>query len=61
MKKSALIHAVSIVAGILGAVALVGAWIAGDGRTAFGLSQAYRRAGLQGQPSLLKIRVHSRV
>src|SRR5262245_35370869 len=41
MRKSVLIHAVSIVAGILGAVALLGAWIAGDQGMAFGFSQAH--------------------
>jgi hypothetical protein len=41
MKKSVLIHGVSIAAGVLGAVALASAWVAGDGGTAFGLSQAH--------------------
>ena len=41
MKKSIFIHGVSIVAGIAGALALLGAWIAGDGGTAFGFSEAH--------------------
>lgn len=36
MKKSTFIHGVSIVAGIWGFLALVGAWIAGDGGTIWG-------------------------
>lgn len=39
MKKSTLIHGVSIVAGILGFLALVGFWVAGEGGTALGLSE----------------------
>lgn len=41
MKKSALLHWVSIVAGIWGALALVGAWIAGEEGTAFGFPQSH--------------------
>ena len=41
MKKSVLIHAVSIAGGILGALALVAAWVAGDRGTILGLSQAH--------------------
>lgn len=40
MKKSAFIHDVSIVIGIGGALALLVAWIAGEGGTAFGFSQS---------------------
>ena len=39
MKKSIMMHGVSIVVGIWGVLALVGAWLAGDGGTAFGFSQ----------------------
>ena len=41
MKKSSLLHGASIVAGIWGALALLGAWIAGESGTAFGFSQAH--------------------
>lgn len=41
MMLSKIAHFMSIIAGIAGAVALVGAWAAGDGGTAFGLSQAH--------------------
>ena len=41
MKKSKIIHIVSIVAGIWGALALIGAWLAGDGGTIFGFSQQH--------------------
>lgn len=41
MKKSTFIHGVSIVTGILGALALLAAWIAGEGGTAFGFSQSH--------------------
>ncbi len=39
MKKSSFIHGVSIVTGIWGALALLTAWFAGEGGTAFGFSQ----------------------
>lgn len=38
MKKSSFIHGVSIVAGIWGFLALVGAWLAGDGGTIWGFT-----------------------
>lgn len=38
MKKSSLIHGVSIVAGIWGFLALLGAWIAGQGGTIWGFT-----------------------
>ncbi|HEY4509801.1 MAG TPA: hypothetical protein VJC15_02330 [Candidatus Paceibacterota bacterium] len=41
MKKSSILHGTSIVAGIWGALALLGAWIAGESGTAFGFSQAH--------------------
>lgn len=41
MKKSTFIHGVSIVIGIWGALALLAAWIAGEGGTAFGFSQSH--------------------
>ena len=41
MKKSTLIHGVSIVTAIWGFLALVGAWLAGDGGTIFGFSQLH--------------------
>jgi hypothetical protein len=41
MKKSSILHGASIVAGIWGAFALLGAWIAGEGGTAFGFSQSH--------------------
>jgi len=41
MKKSSFIHGVSIVAGIWGALALIGAWIAGENGTVFGFSQQH--------------------
>ena len=41
MKKSSFIHGVSIVAGIWGALALLGAWLAGEGGTIFGFSQLH--------------------
>jgi len=41
MKKSTILHGVSIVAGIWGVLALFGAWIAGEGGTAFGFSQSH--------------------
>ncbi len=41
MKKSSFIHGVSIVAGIWGALALLAAWVAGEGGAAFGSSQQH--------------------
>ena len=41
MKKSSLMHWISIVTGIWGALALLAAWVAGDGGTAFGFSQSH--------------------
>lgn len=41
MKKSSFIHGVSIVAGIWGALALIGAWLAGPNGTIFGFTQAH--------------------
>ena len=41
MKKSSFIHGVSIVAGILGVLALLGAWLAGANGTIFGFSQQH--------------------
>lgn len=41
MKKSSFIHGVSIVTGIWGALALLAAWIAGEGGTVFGFSQSH--------------------
>lgn len=41
MKKSSFIHGVSIVAAIWGALALVGAWLAGENGTIFGFSQQH--------------------
>ena len=41
MKKSTFIHAVSIGSGIWGALALVGAWLAGQNGTIFGLTQQH--------------------
>jgi hypothetical protein len=41
MKKSSFIHGVSIVTGIWGALALVGAWLAGEGGTIWGFSQQH--------------------
>ncbi len=41
MKKSTLIHGVAIVAGIWGALALVGAWLAGENGTIWGFSQQH--------------------
>lgn len=38
MKKSSFIHGVSIVAGIWGFLALVGAWLAGEGGTIWGFT-----------------------
>ncbi len=41
MKKSTLMHGVSIVAGIWGFLALIGAWLAGEGGTIWGFSQQH--------------------
>ena len=41
MKKSTLIHGVSVVTGIWGALALVGAWLAGENGTILGFSQQH--------------------
>ena len=41
MKLSKYIHVVSIIAGIWGALALIGAWLAGEGGTIFGFSQQH--------------------
>jgi hypothetical protein len=41
MKKSSFIHGVSMVAGIWGALALMGAWLAGENGTIFGFSQLH--------------------
>ena len=41
MKKSSFIHGVAIVTGIWGALALIGAWLAGEGGTIFGFSQQH--------------------
>jgi hypothetical protein len=41
MKKSSFFHRVSIITGILGALALIGAWLAGEGGTIFGFSQQH--------------------
>lgn len=41
MKKSSFIHGVSIVAGIWGGLALIGAWLAGDKGTILGFSQLH--------------------
>jgi hypothetical protein len=41
MKKSSFIHGVSIVAGIWGALALIGAWLAGQSGTIFGFTQQH--------------------
>lgn len=41
MKKSPFIHGVSIVAGILGVLALLAAWIAGEGGTTLGFSESH--------------------
>jgi len=41
MKKSSFIHGVSIVTGIGGALALIGAWLAGENGTILGFSQQH--------------------
>jgi len=40
MKWSPILHGISAIAGIIGALALIAAWIAGSG-TLFGLTQAH--------------------
>ncbi len=41
MKKSSIIHGISIVAAIWGFLALVGAWLAGENGTILGFSQQH--------------------
>lgn len=41
MKLSKLIHLISIIIGMVGVFALVGAWVAGEGGAVLGLSQAH--------------------
>ena len=41
MKKSSFIHGVSIVTAIWGALALIGAWLAGENGTIFGFTQQH--------------------
>lgn len=41
MKKSTFIHGVSIVAGIWGFLALIGAWLAGETGTIWGFTQQH--------------------
>ncbi len=41
MKKSTFIHGVSIVTGIWGVLALIGAWLAGQNGTIFGFTQQH--------------------
>jgi len=41
MKKSLFIHGVSIVAGIWGVLALIGAWLAGQNGTIWGFTQQH--------------------
>ncbi len=41
MKKSSFIHGVSIVAGIWGLLALIGAWLAGQNGTILGFTQQH--------------------
>lgn len=41
MTKSSFIHGLSIATAILGALALIAAWIAGEGGTALGFSQSH--------------------
>lgn len=38
MKKSTFIHGVSIIAGVWGMLALIGAWLAGEGGTIWGFT-----------------------
>lgn len=41
MKKSTFIHGVSVVTGVWGGLALIGAWLAGQDGTIFGFSQQH--------------------
>lgn len=41
MKKSSFIHGVSVVTGVWGGLALIGAWLAGQSGTIFGFSQEH--------------------
>jgi hypothetical protein len=41
MKRSTLMHGVSIITGIWGALALIGAWLAGQDGTIFGFTQQH--------------------
>ena len=41
MKRSSLMHGAMIVAGSIGFLALLGAWVAGEGGTIFGFSQQH--------------------
>jgi hypothetical protein len=41
MKKSTFIHGVSVVTGLWGGLALIGAWLAGQDGTIFGFSQQH--------------------
>ncbi len=41
MTYSKIIHVVSIISGIWGALALIGAWLAGENGTIFGFSQQH--------------------
>ena len=41
MKKSTFIHGVSIVTGLWGMLALIGAWLAGQNGTIFGFTQQH--------------------
>ena len=41
MKRSSILHNIARLMGILGGLALIGAWLAGEGGTALGLSQQH--------------------
>jgi hypothetical protein len=41
MKKSSIMHWIARLVGVLGGLALVGAWVAGEGGTALGFSQRH--------------------
>lgn len=41
MKKSSFIHGVSVVTGVWGGLALIGAWLAGQNGTILGFSQQH--------------------
>lgn len=41
MKKSSFIHGVSVVTGVWGGFALIGAWLTGQNGTIFGFSQEH--------------------